>query len=86
MERLTQKIRNTKKRRLAKYLEILLNGILNIFHRSGPRAPIRIRIQKPYSHPCSVIMPSSFHNCHLRGQTHVEWPVVDESVPLMGIV
>ena len=33
MERLTQK------RGLANYLENLLNGILNIFHRSEPRAP-----------------------------------------------
>ena len=34
MARLTQKIKNTKKGNL----ENLFNGILNIFHRSGPRA------------------------------------------------
>ena len=39
MERLTQKIKNTKKRGLANYLENLFNGILNIFLWSGPRAP-----------------------------------------------
>ena len=38
MERLTQKIKNTK-RRLANDLENSFTGILNIFHRSGPRAP-----------------------------------------------
>ena len=38
MERLTQKIKNTKGG-LANYLENLLIGILNIFHRPGPRAP-----------------------------------------------
>ena len=38
MDRLTQKIK-IQKRRLANYLENSFNGILNIFHRSGPRAP-----------------------------------------------
>ena len=38
MERLTQKNKNTK-RRLANYLKISFDGILNIRHRSGPRAP-----------------------------------------------
>ena len=38
MERLTQKIKKYKKKGLANYLENLLKGILNIFHRSGPRA------------------------------------------------
>ena len=38
MERLTQKMKNTK-RRLANYPENSFNGILNIFHRSEPRAP-----------------------------------------------
>ena len=28
-----------QKRRLANYLENSFNGILNIFHRLGPRAP-----------------------------------------------
>ena len=36
MERLTKKIQKTG---LTNYLENLLNGILNIFHRSGQRAP-----------------------------------------------
>ena len=45
MERLTQKITNTKKRGLKNYLENLFNGILSIIHRSGPRAP------DPYSDP-----------------------------------
>ena len=39
MERLTQKTG------LANYLEILFNGILKFFHRSGPRAP------NPYPNP-----------------------------------
>ena len=38
MERLSQKIK-IQKRELANYLENVFNGILNIFHRSGPRAP-----------------------------------------------
>ena len=38
MERLTQKLQ-IQKRRLANYLENSFNGIFNIFHRSGPRAP-----------------------------------------------
>ena len=38
MERLTQKLK-IQKRGLANYIENLFNGILNIFHRSGPRAP-----------------------------------------------
>ena len=37
MKRLTLKMRMQKK--LANYLENLFNGILKIFHRSGPRAP-----------------------------------------------
>ena len=36
-----------QKRGLANYLENLLNSILNIFHRSGPRAPD----PKPDPHP-----------------------------------
>ena len=35
---LTQNIKSTKKR-LANYLENSFNGILNIFHRTGLRAP-----------------------------------------------
>ena len=52
MERLTQKIKNKNKRGLANYLENLLNGVLNIFHRSGPRDP------DPYPDP---ITRSSSH-------------------------
>ena len=57
MERLTQRIKNTK-RGLANYLENLLNGILNIFHRSGPRAP------DPYPDPKTgfsslIVIPSN---------------------------
>ena len=38
MERLTQKLK-IQKRGLANYLENFFDGILNIFDRSGPRAP-----------------------------------------------
>ena len=44
MEGMTQKFK-IQKRGLSNYLENLFNGILNIFHSSGPRAP------NPYPDP-----------------------------------
>ena len=50
MERLTQKIKNTK-RGLANYLENLFNGILISFTGQDLEPRIRIRIRKPDPHP-----------------------------------
>ena len=57
MERLTQKLK-IQKRELSICLENLFNGNLNIFHRSGPKAP------DTYPHPetCIRILLSTFLN------------------------
>ena len=51
-----------QKRGLANYLENLFDGILNIFHRSGPRAP------DPYPDPeaGSILIPDSNQTAYIK--------------------